>query len=175
MTKGESGTSLEWDHGRFMDEALDEARKAFEQGEVPVGALLASSEGSVLARAHNRPISACDPTAHAEILVLREGARVLGNYRMPDTVLYTTLEPCCMCLGAILHARVGLLVFGAHDPKSGAAGSVVDLTNVPSFNHYVRTVQGIRASESAGLLRRFFRERRRAVDGQNGGEVPKWP
>ncbi|MHC1743603.1 MAG: tRNA adenosine(34) deaminase TadA [Syntrophobacteraceae bacterium] len=154
------GRGHEW----FMDLALVEARKAFDEGEVPVGAVLASAEGRVLGRAHNRPISACDPTAHAEILALREAARILGNYRMPETVLYTTLEPCCMCLGAILHSRVSLLVFGAPDPKSGAAGGVVDLTNVPVFNHYVRTVQGIRASESAELLRRFFRERRRAAD-----------
>lgn len=153
-----------WDHEWFMDHALAEAQKAFDEGEVPVGAVLASAEGKLLARAHNRPIAACDPTAHAELLVLREAARALGNYRLPDTVLYSTLEPCCMCLGAMLHSRVSVLVFGAADPKSGAAGSVVDLTSVPLFNHYMRTVQGIRASESAELLRRFFRARRHVVE-----------
>lgn len=166
---------FQWDHASYMGLALDEARRGYEEGEVPVGAVLASPDGRLLARAHNRPIGASDPTAHAEILALREAARRAGNYRLPGTVLYVTLEPCPMCLGAILHSRVSVLVFGAADLKSGAAGGVVDLTNVPVFNHYVRTVPGVRAMECAGLLRRFFRERRRAGNGVNGGEVPKWP
>lgn len=171
---GETGF-LDWNHDGYMGVALEEAQRAYDAGEVPVGAVLVSPAGNILARAHNRPIAACDPTAHAEILALREAARVIGNYRLPQTVLYVTLEPCSMCLGAILHSRVSLLVFGARDPRSGAAGGVVDLTNVPDFNHYVGTVQGIRASECSELLRRFFRERRRAADSQHGGEVPKWP
>ncbi len=166
---------MNWDHEWYMDRALEEAQRAYDDGEVPVGAVLVSPSGDILARAHNRPIAACDPTAHAEILTLREAARTIGNYRLPHTVLYVTLEPCSMCLGAILYSRVSLLVFGARDPRAGAAGGVVDLTNVPQFNHYVRTVQGIRAAQCSELLRRFFRERRRAEDSRHGGEVPKWP
>jgi tRNA(adenine34) deaminase len=161
-TGHEKPVQVEWDHEGFMDLALEEARKAYEEGEVPVGAALVSADGRVLARAHNRPIAACDPTAHAEILTLREAAHAAGNYRLPGTLLYVTLEPCPMCLGAILQSRVSVLVFGAKDPKAGAAGGVVDLTNVPVFNHYVRTVPGVMALECAELLRSFFRERRRA-------------
>lgn len=163
-TLHEGSIESEWEHEEFMVLALKEARVAYEEGEVPVGAVLVSADGRVLAQAHNRPIAACDPTAHAEILVLREAARATGNYRLPGTFLYVTLEPCPMCLGAILQSRVGVLVFGARDPKSGAAGGVVDLTNVPVFNHYVRTVPGVMALKCAELLRSFFRERRRAGD-----------
>jgi tRNA(adenine34) deaminase len=171
----ERSVPIEWDHERFMGMALDEARIAYVSGEVPVGAVLVGEDGQVFGLAHNRPISACDPTAHAEVLALRAAAQAKGNYRLPGTLLYVTLEPCVMCLGAILHARVSVLVFGARDPKSGAAGGVVDLTNVPVFNHYVRTIPGVRETECAELLRRFFRERRSAGDGSGGGEVPKWP
>jgi tRNA(Arg) A34 adenosine deaminase TadA len=147
-------------HRFFMRLALDEALKAAEMGEVPVGAVLADGEGQLLASAHNRPIERCDPTAHAEILVLREGALRLSNYRLPGAFLYVTLEPCAMCVGAMLHARVGTLVFGAPDPKSGAAGSVVDLTKVPSFNHYIQVVGGVESEACAQVIREFFRLRR---------------
>jgi len=140
--------------------ALEEAAKGAESREVPVGAVLVGSDGGVIAMAHNGPISHCDPTAHAEILVLRQGALRLGNYRLPGTRIYVTLEPCAMCVGAMLHARVAMLVFGAYDPKSGAAGSVVDLTNGPAFNHYMQVVGGVEAQACARTLQEFFRARR---------------
>ena len=163
------------DHDYFMALALEQARIGYEHGEVPIGAVMVGSRGEILGRAHNAPISMCDPTAHAEILALREASRGVGNYRLPGSTLYVTLEPCAMCVGAMLHARVALLVFGAADPKGGAAGSVVDLTKVPVFNHYVTVVGGVRAEESSGLLRRFFQERRQDVKQKARGEVPKWP
>jgi tRNA(adenine34) deaminase len=144
----------------YMRLALEEAAKAAAGGEVPVGAVLVGDDGAVIASAHNAPIGLCDPTAHAEILVLRAGARVMGNYRLPGCRLYVTLEPCAMCVGAMLHARVAALFFGAPDPKSGAVGSVVDLTNVPSFNHYVEVLGGIEAEACARVLQEFFRRRR---------------
>ncbi len=140
--------------------ALEEAARGAERQEVPVGAVLVDGDGDVIARAHNGPLGQCDPTAHAEVLVLRRGSLLVGNYRLPGTALYVTLEPCAMCVGAMLHARVRMLVFGAYDPKSGAAGSVVDLTNVPSFNHYIQVVGGVEEQACAQLLREFFRLRR---------------
>lgn len=147
-------------HDYWMAMALDEARKAYEELEVPVGAVLVGDDGRVLAQAHNASVHLCDPTAHAEILALRQGARVHGNYRLPGTTLYVTLEPCPMCYGAMIHARVQTLVFGASDPRAGAVGSAVDLTKAPVFNHYVCVIPGVRAVECAELLRRFFQERR---------------
>lgn len=143
-----------------MGLALDEAGKAEALGEVPVGAVLIDSADNVIGRGHNLPILSRDPTAHAEIIAIREAAGLLGNYRLPGTTLYVTLEPCAMCLGAMLHARIGRLVFGAPDPKSGAAGSVLDLTNVPSFNHYIQASAGVRAGECAETIRSFFQTRR---------------
>ena len=166
---------MEERHQYLMGLAIEEAGRAYDLGEVPVGAVLAGPSGEVLARGHNRPIRSADPTAHAEVLVLRLAARGAGNYRLPGTVLYVTLEPCVMCVGAMLHARVETLVFGAPDPKTGAAGSVVDLTSVPAFNHYIKIIGGVRADECADLLRRFFRERRREGKSDDGGEVPKRP
>ena len=165
------------DHDYFMGLALQEAQRGYYLlQEVPVGAVLTDGHGKVLGRACNLPISSHDPTAHAEILALRQASTTLKNYRLPGTILYVTLEPCAMCLGAMLQARIEKLVFGAADPKSGAARSVVDLTNVSSFNHYIEVVDGVRAEECADLLRRFFRERREK-NRQNviRGEVPKWP
>ncbi len=147
----------------FMGLAVEEAKKAYELAEVPVGAVLVSSAGDVLAKAHNLPILSADPTAHAEILAIRKGAVAVANYRLPDTTLFVTLEPCAMCVGAMLHARIRRLVFGASDPKSGAAGSVVDLTRVASFNHYIEVTGGIRAEECAEMLKRFFQERRSGI------------
>ena len=166
------------DHHRFMGMALEEARAAFDSGEVPVGAVLVDLQGELLARAHNAPIGLCDPTAHAEILLLRQAANALQNYRLPGTILFVTLEPCSMCVGAMLQARVRTLVYGAPDARAGAAGSVVDLTRDPRFNHRMEVIGGVRAEESAGLLTLFFRERRRPqkADHHHGdGEVPKWP
>lgn len=150
---------MEDDHF-FMGLAVEEAKKAYALAEVPVGAVLINSAGEVLARTHNMPVAVSDPTAHAEILAIRASAAAVGNYRLPDTTLFVTLEPCVMCVGAMLHARIRRLVFGAEDPRTGAAGSVLDLTRVTSFNHYIQVTGGVRAEECSALLKRFFRERR---------------
>ena len=150
---------MESDHC-FMGLAIEQAEKASAIAEVPVGAVLVDRDGGVMARAHNRPIRSNDPTAHAEIGAIRAACASVGNYRLPETTLFVTLEPCAMCVGAMLHARVGRLVFGAPDPRTGAAGSVVDLTRVSSFNHCIEVTGGVRAEECAELLRRFFQERR---------------
>ena len=165
--------SPEPEHEYFMGLALEEARRAASCGEVPVGAVLTTTDGIVLARAHNQPVSLRDPTAHAEILVLRRAASVLRNYRLPGTVLYVTLEPCPMCFGALMVARVDFLVFGARDPKSGAVGDVVDLTTVRSFHHSIQVLGGVRARECSRELERFFAERR-SLKRHECGEVPKW-
>ncbi len=140
--------------------ALALARRAARRGEVPVGAVLVDPAGRVLAAEHNRSLSACDPTAHAEMLCLRRGAAALGNYRLTGTRLYVTLEPCPMCAGALVWARVEGVVFGARDPKAGALGSVLDLSRQP-LNHRPRVQGGLLAAESAGLLRAFFAKRRK--------------
>lgn len=160
--KDESDPTRLNDH-YFMGLALEEARTAHARSEVPVGAIIVGDGGVVLAKAHNAPITLFDPTAHAEILALRQASKALGNYRLPGIVLYVTLEPCVMCVGAMLHARVRRLVFGAYDSKSGAAGSVLDLTRVPTFNHYVEVTGGVRSQESAELLKLFFHERRSKI------------
>ncbi len=144
----------------FMTLALEEARKAFEENEVPVGAVLVSSAGKLLARDHNRPLSLCDPTAHAEILVLRQAAQKVQNYRLLDTTLYVTLEPCPMCAGALVYARVKRLVFAAPDPRTGACGSVYNLVNDPRLNHRLEVTSGLLAEEARELLQKFFKLRR---------------
>ena len=147
------------DDARWMDEALALARAAGERGEVPVGAVVVL-EGQVVGRGANAPISTHDPTAHAEIAALHNAARALGNYRLPGAALYVTIEPCAMCAGAILHARVARVVFGADDPKTGAGGSVVDLFAEPRLNHHATVVRGVRADECGALLSAFFAARR---------------
>jgi tRNA(adenine34) deaminase len=144
----------------FMGLALEEAEKGYRLGEVPVGAVLVAGDGPVLARAHNMPIGANDPTAHAEVVAIRNGCAGLGNYRLPGAVLYVTLEPCAMCVGAMLHARVRRLVFGARDPRGGCAGSVLDLSDVARFNHRIEVAGGVMAEECAEILHRFFKARR---------------
>ena len=152
-------SSDEIEHSRWMAEALAEARRAEELGEVPVGAIVVR-EGRELARAHNEPLALCDPTAHAELLALRQATRSAGEYRIPGATLYATLEPCPMCIGAALLARIDVLVYGAADPKHGAAGTVVDLSAVAPFNHRIRVLGGVAAEESREMLQRFFRARR---------------
>ena len=144
----------------FMRRALSLAEKAALSGEVPVGAVLVSAEGKILAEAFNRPISLCDPTAHAEIIALREGARQLKNYRLLGTTLYVTLEPCPMCAGALVYARVRRLVFGAFDPKAGACGSVYNIVNDERLNHRLEVIGGVLAEEAVALLKNFFKEKR---------------
>ena len=144
----------------WMQAALLLAARAAASGEVPVGAVLVQGE-SLLAEGWNQPIAAHDPTAHAEVLALRAAGQSLGNYRLADTTLYVTLEPCLMCVGAIVHARVARLVFGAFDPKSGAVTSCMHGFDVPGLNHRVASAGGILAGECGALLKQFFRDRRR--------------
>lgn len=143
-----------------MGEALAQAQEGLAAGEVPVGAVLVGEGGQVLSRACNRPISLSDPTAHAEVLALRQAAVLLGNYRLPGTTLYVTMEPCIMCLGAMLHARVRRLVFGAADPKGGACGSLYRLHDDARLNHQIQVTGGVREAECRELLREFFKLRR---------------
>jgi tRNA(adenine34) deaminase len=142
-----------------MEAALAEARLAAEVGEVPIGAVVVQ-DGAIVARGQNRVLHDLDPTAHAEIVAMRAAALELANYRLPGCTLYVTLEPCAMCAGAMIHARLARLVFAAADPKAGAAGSLLSVLNHPQLNHQMQVEQGILAEESAELLRSFFRERR---------------
>lgn len=143
----------------WMREALNLAKKAEEQDEVPVGAVLVFKD-QIIGQGWNQPISAIDPSAHAEIIAIRQAAAFLKNYRLNDTTLYVTLEPCVMCVGAMVHARIKRLVFGAADPKTGAAGSVFSLLPAPQHNHQVIVEGGLLAEESALLLQNFFKRKR---------------
>ena len=147
-------------HERYMQEALAEAEEGARQGEVPVGALLVAPDGTVIARAHNQPISLNDPTAHAEILVLRQAAEHVANYRLPGHVLYVTLEPCVMCVGAMVQARLAMVVYGATDPKGGGIESVYQIGTDGLLNHRLQAYGGILAEASEVLLQAFFRARR---------------
>jgi tRNA(adenine34) deaminase len=145
---------------RFMRLALAAAKQASDEGEVPVGAVLVF-EGDVIATGFNRPIGQHDPSAHAEIAALRAAAAVLANYRLPGCTLYVTLEPCAMCAGAMMHARLARVVYGAADPKTGACGSVVNLFAEEKLNHHTRVTGGVLAAECSTMLSAFFAERRR--------------
>jgi len=142
-----------------MRTALAEARKAAEAGEVPVGAVLVH-DGAIIAHGQNSVIRSSDPTAHAEIVALRHAAAILGNYRLNGCTLYVTLEPCAMCAGAMIHARIDRLVYGTADPKAGACGSVLSVLNHPQLNHQMQLTHGLLGEECGELLRGFFRERR---------------
>jgi len=146
----------------FMREALALAAEAEALGEVPVGAVVVK-DGIVIGRGYNRPISARDPTAHAEIVAMREAAAQTGNYRLTGCELYVTLEPCAMCVGAMLHARIGRIVYAAADPKTGACGSVLNLLDEPRLNHHATVVKGVLAAESGALLTAFFSQRRQSA------------
>jgi tRNA(adenine34) deaminase len=150
-------------HDRFMREALALAEDAADAGEVPIGAVVVV-DGEVVGRGHNQPIGARDPTAHAEIVAIREAASRLGNYRLPGATMYVTVEPCLMCVGAMVHARIDTVVFGVPEPKAGALESTQRAHEHPALNHRLRVVSGVLAAESRDLLRRFFRERRAATD-----------
>jgi tRNA(adenine34) deaminase len=145
---------------QWMHHALTLAQKAAELGEVPVGAVLVK-QGKLLAEGWNRPIMNHDPTAHAEIMAIRQAASLLANYRLPETTLYITLEPCCMCAGAILHARISRIVFGASEPRAGAVGSVINLLQNANFNHQTEISSGLLATECGQLLKDFFALRRK--------------
>lgn len=147
------------DDVRFMTEALALARSGAAHDEVPVGAVVVA-DGQIIGRGFNQPIGTHDPTAHAEVMALRDAAASVGNYRLPGATLYVTVEPCAMCAGAIQHARVGRVVFGAQEPKTGACGSVVDLFAEPRLNHHAEVEGGLLAEESAALIASFFQRRR---------------
>lgn len=147
------------DDVRWMQEAVRLAEAAAAAGEVPVGAVVVR-DGKIIGRGSNRPIGTHDPTAHAEILALREAAQAVGNYRLGDCDLYVTIEPCAMCAGALVHARIGTLFYGADDPKAGAVSSIISLLEVPAWNHRVQAVSGVLAEECGQLLRSFFQQRR---------------
>lgn len=146
---------------RFMREALALAQEAWQAGEVPVGAVVVK-DGEIVGRGYNCPISSADPTAHAEVRALRDAATALDNYRLIDCELYVTLEPCMMCTGAMFHARIKRIVYGARDPKTGVAGSVLNLYEEPRLNHHTEIVGGVLAEECGALLSAFFAERRQA-------------
>lgn len=149
----------------FMREALTLAQEAWRAGEVPVGAVVVR-DGEIIGRGYNCPITSADPTAHAEVRALRDAAARLGNYRLVDCTLYVTLEPCMMCTGAMFHARIGRIVYGAKDPKTGVAGSVLDLYAEPRLNHHAEIVGGVLAEECGAMLSAFFAERRVQSKGQ---------
>ncbi|HOK07599.1 MAG TPA: tRNA adenosine(34) deaminase TadA [Syntrophales bacterium] len=163
----------------MMTLALREAARGLERGEVPVGAVLVK-DGRILARAHNACLTMNDPTAHAEVLALREGGRILGNYRLMDTTLYVTLEPCIMCTGALVHARVSRLVYGAADPKGGAVASLHRLLADERLNHRVLVTAGILEGPCGEILSGFFRKKRLSSplrsdpEDERSGEIPKW-
>jgi len=147
-------------HEDYMRQALDEARQAAKEDEVPIGVVLVAADGAVLAKTHNQTIGLSDPTAHAEILAIRAAARIVGNYRLLDTTLYVTIEPCVMCMGALVHARVKALFYGAKDPKWGGAGSCYDLASDSRLNHTIEVHGGILEQECKQLMQAFFQGKR---------------
>lgn len=150
----------------YMQQAISQARNAWALGEVPVGALVVKDE-QIIATGFNQPIGNHDPTAHAEIMALRAAAAILGNYRLPGCEMYVTLEPCAMCAGAMMHARLARVVYGASDPKTGACGSVLNLFEQEKLNHHTELTAGVLAEECGTLLKEFFAERRQAQQKQS--------
>jgi tRNA(adenine34) deaminase len=146
----------------FMQQAISQAHNAWALGEVPVGALVVK-DGEIIATGFNQPIGTHDPTAHAEIMALRAAAAIVGNYRLPGCELYVTLEPCAMCAGAMMHARLARVVFGASDPKTGVCGSIVNLFEQEKLNHHTAVIGGVMADECGKLLKEFFAARRRQI------------
>jgi tRNA(adenine34) deaminase len=151
----------------YMRQAIAQAHNAWALGEVPVGAVVVK-DGQVIATGFNQPIGTHDPTAHAEIMALRAAASIIGNYRLPGCELYVTLEPCAMCSGAMMHARLARVVFGAADPKTGACGSIVDLFSLQKLNHHTEVTGGVLADECSALLKEFFADRRRLAQRDPG-------
>ncbi len=146
----------------FMRRALALAERSFDSQEVPVGAIIVD-QGKVIGEGYNQPLSACDPTAHAEVIALRDAANNIGNYRLPGTTLYVTLEPCTMCLGALVHARVARVVFGAREPKAGVLSNCPEWATAKFFNHQIEFAGGVMEASSAQLLKRFFALRRNEI------------
>lgn len=152
-------------HERYMREALIEGRTALLAGEVPVGSVVVAADGQIVGRGFNQPIAANDPTAHAEIQALREAARLLGDYRLNGTTLYVTVEPCPMCAGALIHSRVDRLVYGTHEPKSGAVCSAMRMLDHPALNHRIEIVSGVLENKCREMIQDFFGEKRRTLKG----------
>ena len=152
-------------HERYMREALSEGKNALLAGEVPVGSVVVSADGQIVGRGFNQPIGANDPTAHAEILALRDAARFLGNYRLNGTPLYVTVEPCPMCAGALIHSRVDRLVYGTPEPKAGAVFSAMQMLDHSALNHRIEIVSGVLENKCREMIQDFFGEKRRALKG----------
>jgi len=150
-------------HERYMREALIEGKIALLAGEVPVGSVVVAADGQIVGRGFNQPIGANDPTAHAEIQALRDAARLLGNYRLNGTTLYVTVEPCPMCAGALIHSRVDRLVYGTHEPKSGAVCSAIRMLDHPALNHRIEIVSGVLEDKCREMIQDFFGEKRRTL------------
>lgn len=159
----------------YMGLALEEAKKAGQKGEVPIGCVIVAETGKVISAAHNLTIFLTDPTAHAEILAIRNAAETIGNYRLPGFSLYATIEPCIMCMGAIVHARFARVVFGAHDDKWGGAGSLYNLADDSRLNHCLSVVPSVCAEESRTLIRDFFKRRRSEQKGMKNSGLPQGP
>lgn len=159
---------IRMDDDFFMAQALEQAQNAWDLGEVPVGAVLVK-DGRIVAVGCNQPIGAHDPTAHAEIMALRAAAQAMGNYRLPGCDLYVTLEPCVMCAGAMMHARLSRIIFGASDPKTGACGSIINLFAQEKLNHHTEVVSGVRAQQCSTLLKDFFVQRRQMQQNKSVG------
>ena len=153
-------TEMNTNHEYFMDLALEEAKKAGQIGEVPIGAILVADSGKILSAAHNQTIKKVDPTAHAEILALRDTAIKINNYRLIDTTLFVTIEPCMMCMGALVHARVKRVIYGADDSKWGAAGSIYNFSEDQRLNHRIEVIKGVREENCRKLMQDFFRAKR---------------
>jgi tRNA(adenine34) deaminase len=156
---------------KYMSLAMELARDAWQAGEVPVGAIVVL-EGEIVGRGFNQPISRHDPSAHAEIMALRDAGQRIGNYRLPECTLYVTLEPCVMCAGAMMHARIKRIVFGASDPKTGAAGGVVNLFRETRLNHHAQIEGGVLAEECGELISSFFKERREKITAGSSNPAP---
>ena len=152
-------------HERYMREALSEGKNALLASEVPIGSVVVLADGQIVGRGFNQPIGANDPSAHAEILALRDAARFLGNYRLNGTTLYVTVEPCPMCAGALIHSRVDRLVYGTPEPKSGAVCSTMQLLDHPSLNHRIEIISGVLENQCREMIQGFFGEKRRTLKG----------
>jgi tRNA(adenine34) deaminase len=149
-------------HEIFMQAALEQARLGLAAGEVPIGAVIVA-DGQIIGRGYNQPIGSIDPTAHAEVVAVRQAAKVVGNYRLVDALVYVTLEPCLMCVGALVHARVARVIFGAVEPKTGALVSTVHALETPGLNHRFAVEEGVLASDCRDIVQAFFRDRRRSA------------
>lgn len=165
-------------HDFYMKIALEEAFKAYEIGEIPIGVVIVANEGGILSKAYNETITRNDPTAHAEILAMREAAQTIKNYRLNKTKMYVTIEPCIMCAGALIHARVEEVIYGVTDPKWGGLKSLYQLGEDERLNHHIKVTSGVLEPECGEIIQRFFKVKRKAQEEKlsfNRGEVPKWP